>query len=118
MNLGVSLSGFAAAEQALDAIRFEYEGDTVYVCGPTVNYAIYNELGTSKMDARPFARPAAERVQQNLGMAERFVSGSGEAALVRAVALAVEDEMKRIVRQKGIYDTGTLHASISIQEVE
>lgn len=32
----------------------------------SVNYAIFQELGTSRMRARPYLRPAAERAYQGL----------------------------------------------------
>lgn len=47
--------------------RTEYDGGTGYVVyggGPEdVDYAVYQELGTSIMDAQPYLRPAAYRVR-------------------------------------------------------
>lgn len=42
-----------------NSISHATEGDAVYI-GTNVEYAPYVELGTSRMAARPFLRPAAE----------------------------------------------------------
>lgn len=122
MSWGASVAGIGSTVRLLEALRFDFDDGAIYVVGPTVHYAVYHELGTSKMDARPFARPAAERVQANLDSAAgQFLDGdvveASEDALVRSVALAVEAEMKRIVEAKGIWDTGALHGSISAERV-
>jgi phage gpG-like protein len=117
---GMSITGLVDAIDVLQQLTIEYNLEATYIVGPTVEYAVYHELGTSKMEARPFAKPAAERVQQDLeGKARPFLEGGGgEEAVVRAVALAVEAEMKRIVKQKDIWDTGTLHSSIGVEKIE
>jgi len=116
---GMSISGLDATLDLFDELSMQFEGNTTYVVGPTVKYAIWHEIGTSKMEARPFAQPAAERVQANLeSKIEPFLEGPPtEEALVRATALAVEREMKRIVKAKDIWDTGSLHASIGVEPV-
>ena len=43
-----------------NSITHERESENVEVIGTNVDYAPYVELGTSKMSARPFLRPAAE----------------------------------------------------------
>lgn len=120
---GVNLVGARATVDAFEQLRFRLDGDTVYVVGPTVEYAIWHEIGTSKMEARPFAQPAAERVQQNLEsevgqFLDAGVLDAGEEALVRATALAVQREMQRIITNKDIVDTGTMRASVSIEQVQ
>ena len=75
------------------------------------------------MEARPFARPAAERVQANTAAEVRRISTSqgiplsNEENVIRCAALAVQDRMKRIADQKDIRDTGDLIASIRIEKV-
>ena len=121
MSWGATISGLGATLDTFDAVRMRFDGDTVYVVGPTVEYAVYQDRGTSSIEARPFVGPAAERVGANLSeKAGRFLDAGeqlSEDALVRAVALAVEREMKQIVREKDIWDTGTLHASIGVEQV-
>lgn len=120
---GTTLSGFASAINVLESIKMQWEGGTLYVAGPTVNYAVYQEEGTSKLKARPFMRPAAERVKADPeGYAQRVASSQGinisnEAGFVRALALAVQDEAKRIADAKDIRDSGDLIASITIEDV-
>jgi hypothetical protein len=120
---GTSITGLATAIDVFESIKFQWSGGSVFVVGPTVSYAVHNELGTSKMEARPFMRPAAERVQSD---PERFASEiaasqgidiSTEEGFVRALALAVQNEAKRIANQKDVRDTGDLIASISIEKV-
>lgn len=120
---GVTLLGFANVMDVLESLRVQFEGNTTYLVGPTVSYAIYQEKGTSKIEARPFVKPAAEQVQANLSSeVQRIASAQGialdsEAAVVRCAALAVQDRMKTIARRKEIRDTGDLIGSISIQQV-
>lgn len=39
---------------------------TTYLIGPTVDYAVYVALGTSRMRARPFHKVAAKRLQADV----------------------------------------------------
>lgn len=120
---GTTLVGHASTVSLLESLRFEFgDGGTIHVVGPTVRYSVFHELGTSKMKARPFAKPAAERVQANLdGAIDRFLDvplvDADEDAMARAAALAVQREMQRIITQKDIIDTGTMRSSVSIQKV-
>ena len=55
----ISKSGYKRTGRLRNGITHETDADTVYV-GDNVDYAIYVELGTSKMKERPFIRPAIE----------------------------------------------------------
>jgi hypothetical protein len=120
---GVSVAGLDAVTDMFDQITADFDGDTTYIAGPTVEYAIDNEYGTSKREARPFVRPAAERVQANTAAEVRRISSSqgiplsNEENVIRCAALAVQDRMKRIADRKDIRDTGQLIASIRIEKV-
>jgi hypothetical protein len=121
---GMSITGLAETIDLFREIQMQWSGDTLYVAGPTVKYAVYQELGTSQIEARPFMGPAAERVQANAEThAQQMAASQGiniasEDGLVRALALAVQNEGKRIANQKGVRDTGALIASISIERVQ
>jgi phage gpG-like protein len=122
MRWGVTLTGLSQTIKALESLRFQFADGVTYVAGPTVEYAVFHELGTSKMKARPFARPAAERVQANPSLAGQFVEANSllevnEEELVKATALAVEQEMVRTITRKGIIDTGTLRESVKTERV-
>ena len=123
MSWGVSLTGFNAATGLFDQITTDFDGDATYIAGPTVDYAIKHEYGISKMEARPFVRPAAEYVRVNLESEVRRISSSQgiplstEENIIRCAALAVQDRMKRIADQKDIRDSGDLIASIRIEKV-
>lgn len=124
MTWGVTLSGFGTALAALETLRFSFDDGAIYVAGPTVEYAVYQDRGTSDIEARPFVRPAAERVEANLGQQlsqlsqAQGLSLTDEDDMVRAAALAVQNEMKRIADRKDIRDTGALINSISIEKVQ
>jgi hypothetical protein len=122
MSWGLSISGLATTMQLLESLQFSVGDEAAYIVGPTVNYAVFVDRGTSKMEARPFVRPAAERVQANLETeVGRFLDGdlgdSSMDAITRAAALAVQREMQRIITQKGAVDTGTLRSSVSVARV-
>lgn len=120
---GMSVAGLASTIDVLEDLRGQFDGDTLYLVGPTVNYAIYNERGTSKMEARPFMRPAWRRVQANTETHVRRMSSSqgiplnSEENIVRCAALAVQNQAKKIADRKGVRDTGDLIASITIEQV-
>ena len=120
---GATLVGLEDALDVLQAVQTRFEGDTVYVAGPTVEYALEQEKGTSGQRARPFVRPAAERVQASpIEYASKIAAAQGinisdEAGLIKALALAVQNEAKRIADAKDIRDTGALINSISIEQV-
>jgi hypothetical protein len=121
---GTTVTGLANAVDVLEAVKMQWDGDTLFVAGPTVNYAVFQERGTSDIEARPFMAPAAARVQADPEhYAQRMASTHGidissDDGFVRALALAVQDEGKRIADQKDIRDTGQLIASISIEQVQ
>jgi len=49
-----------------NSIHTEKKKVGLYWVADAVNYGIYNELGTSRMSAHPFMKPAVEKVQQYL----------------------------------------------------
>lgn len=119
---GMSVSGLDAAVDLLGQIKINFDGEAVYMVGPTVKYAVHHEYGSSKMGARPFARPAANMVQANMASeVERIatsqnISLDNEENIVRCAALAVQDRMRRIADAKDIRDTGQLISSIRVEE--
>lgn len=123
MSWGVALTGFGAAMDLIDDVVVDFSGETTYIAGPTVDYAIWHEVGTSKMEARPFVRPAAERVRQNTGAEIQRISKSqgiplnSEENIIRCAALAVQSRIKEIADRKDIRDTGTLINSVRIARV-
>jgi len=120
---GISVSGFAEVTETLNGLSVDMTGDTAYIAGPTVEYAVEQEMGTSAIEARPFVRPAAEKVRNNLDSEIPRISKSqniplnSEAAIVRVAALAVQDRIKEIADRKDIRDTGQLINSVRIAEV-
>lgn len=124
MSWGVQLLGLSRTLDVLDDLRQQWSGDTLYIVGPTVEYAIYQERGTSAIEARPFMAPAAREVQRNTGSHVRRMASaqsvdiSSEAGVVKAAALAVQNRAKVIAHRKGVRDTGQLIASIRIEQIQ
>ena len=50
----------------LNSTTAEKSGPNLYLVGPTVTYAPYVALGTSRMEARPFHIAAARRLNQDV----------------------------------------------------
>jgi hypothetical protein len=119
---GISVTGIDAVTDLFEEVRVNFEGDTVYLVGPATSYAVYHELGTSKMEARPFMRPAADRVRSNLSMHVQQISTTqnipldSEANVVKCAALAVQNEAKKIADRKDVRESGTTIASIQARK--
>jgi hypothetical protein len=117
----LNIAGIAAATELLEALEVTVEEETaeVYIAAPTVNYAVYQELGTSSIDARPYMRPAAEKVNANISlMLETYGAAAPDAGPAETLAIAVQNEAKKIADQKGVRDTGALINSITYEQVE
>lgn len=119
MNIDLNLDGLEAAINRLDELEDDVETLTTYTVGTAVEYSLYLEFGTSKMDAKPFFRPAINeiRAQGVDGFIAHNTRTSVEAlpdadAVIRVLALALERRVKEIITDKGLIDTGTLRASI------
>lgn len=50
----------------LNSTSVEKSGNDAYLIGPTVQYATYVALGTSRMPARPFHTNAANQLQKKI----------------------------------------------------
>jgi hypothetical protein len=123
MSWGARVVGLSRVLDRFDDIRTRWDGDTLYLAGPQVEYAVYQERGTSSIEARPFMQPAAETVRANPSAHARQMASSQGFSInsqddyVRALALAVMTEGKRIADAKDVRDTGDLIASITIEKV-
>jgi hypothetical protein len=97
--------------------RWDKPSGTWHV-GTAVEYSLFLEFGTSKMDPKPFFRPAlleaqkdlSEFVRKNTRKTLQEVDGPQE--LVKTIAFALERRVKEIITEKGLIDTGTLRASV------
>lgn len=115
----LGLDGLEAAISRLEELESDVETLSAYTVGTGVEYSVYLEFGTSKMDAKPFFRPAINeiRIQGVEGFIRhntRTTADRLETAddVIRVLALALERRVKEIITQKGLIDTGTLRASI------
>lgn len=118
-DFDLSLDGLDEIIEELDDLEDSVETITTFTVGTAVEYSLYLEFGTSKMDAKPFVRPAlAEvRAQGVDGFISRNTGTSVNAlddidSVLRVLALSLERRIKEIITRKGLIDTGTLRASI------
>jgi hypothetical protein len=116
----LQVQGLQNLKESLDDLEADLTGERRFIVGTNVSYAIYLEFGTKKMDPRPFFRPAISELRQS-GVDDFLKDNTNLTAeriedldsLVRALALALERRVKKIITNKSIIDTGTLRASIA-----
>lgn len=60
MQRNIVAVDFVDTGLTLNTVRTDRLNPHQWSIGPTTNYAIYGEFGTSRMAARPFARPALD----------------------------------------------------------
>lgn len=110
-------------EEFGDRIDDWSDGGSVYV-GTAVEYSLYVEMGTSKMDPKPFFRPALAELTADIeGFIDTHTSASVDTMtsaeeLVETIGLALERRVKEIITEKGLIDTGTLRVSVRSVDTE
>lgn len=83
----------------------------VKVVADGVEYALYQEWGTSKMPAQPFMTPAVEAVRPGFAKAfEGAITNDQAEKVVTKTAFDVE----RLAKQNAAVDTGAMRASIHV----
>lgn len=119
MSFELDVSGFEQALNEVDDTLEDLRTTQRYLVGTNVEYAIYLEAGTSKMDAKPFFAPAINEVR--LQGVDGFIRHNTKTSVeqldtvnrvLQVLALALERRIKEIITNKGLIDTGTLRASI------
>lgn len=118
-DIDADLDGLVSLQDTIDDLQENIESTVSYAVGTAVEYAIYLEFGTRNMDPKPFVRPAARTYQESLDAAIAADTNTTLQAiddvdtLVKVVAFGLERRIKRIIRAKGLIETGTLRASIT-----
>ncbi|WP_226479165.1 hypothetical protein [Natrinema amylolyticum] len=114
------IKGLEEHQRQLREERDKWAGDGgKWHVGSAVNYAVYLEYGTSKMDPKPFFRPALAEAEQDLSAfvrdnTKKTVSQiDGPKELVKTVAFALERRVKQIIKEKGLIDTNAMRASVA-----
>jgi hypothetical protein len=118
-EFSLDTSGFESAIEEVNDLIDDVQTGAEFVVGTGVNYAVFLEGGTSKMDAKPFFQPALNEV--TLQGVDGFIAHNTETTVealgtlkqvLAALALAIERRVKEIITTKGLIDTGTLRASV------
>jgi len=118
-DFSLGLDGLEARIEELEDLADDVQTVTTYTVGSGVEYAVYLEFGTSRMDAKPFFRPAISEVRAQ-GVEGFIAHNTGTSvdalpdvdAVIKVLALALERRIKEIITDKGLIDTGTLRASV------
>lgn len=111
MGFTTKFVGFGAMMGEIENLQINIKSDAVYVVGTNVEYAVYQEFGTSKMAAQPYLRPAVREVEREI---PRLAEKAGSAdELVKLVALEIES----VAADKAPVDLGNLMDSISAERV-
>lgn len=127
-DAGLDIEGLDEARASLEALAdgdFDADSDTWWI-GTVVRYAPFLEFGTVKMVAKPFFRPAVQRVKRWWGAGgamggisnrlERQMTFTLDAmaeVTLEQVAFRLEREVKNLIKTKGLIDTGNLRDSIA-----
>lgn len=120
IDVTVEMDGAKQVTSTFDAAIDAAMNEPAWVVGTNVEYAVYLEHGTSRMQPYPFLGPAVEYVMANEadGIADSADSIDG---LIGGIALAIERRAKHYA-SSGVppgpdVDTGTLKSSIRAQRV-
>lgn len=114
-----NLDGLEQHIADLEREQERWEGGDAWFVGTAVEYSVYLEFGTSKMDPKPYFRPTLHEVEargvpgfirQHTATTVEEIGSIDE--LIRTLAFALERRIKEIITKKGLVDTGTLRASV------
>ncbi|ELZ00767.1 HK97-gp10 family putative phage morphogenesis protein [Natrialba asiatica] len=104
---GISISGF---DGLLDSLDYRTSGTVQYTVRAGVDYAIYVEYGTSKMQAQPFLRPAVEEAVRDL---DRIIGSDLDPD---TIADTLANEIADNAQSRAPVDTGALRDSIEVEK--
>ena len=115
---GANLLGMNAVMRQLQNLTVEFDGNAVFVVGPSVKYGVFQEMGTSRMEPNPFLAPAVADFRKNR---KKAVSGPTNSPVNNA-ALYIEKRAKHYattnVDPGPNVRTGNLRASITTRRVK
>lgn len=122
--------GLPQLQAVIRSLGVTLQREETWAVATVVRYAPFHEFGTFKMAARPYFRPGAFRVSAKV--TEKLVESARrktppkiingkqlwevwfapEKAVAAKVAAMLEREIKKVMTEKHIIDTGNLRASI------
>lgn len=101
------MTGVSALTVSLDEIADRWgTSEEAYYVSTNTDYAVHVEFGTSRAQAQPYMRPAAEHAKRNLG------KWSKEASSLRGLLARIVLEIEAYAKDVVPVDTGALRASI------
>lgn len=116
----MKVTGLAELERMLRAWKKAAELERSWWVGTIVEYAIYPELGTRRMPAYRYFLTAVERLlaqgiigSRSEGQEFFRLLVSEDGSSIAWIALKLEREVKVVIREMGLIDTGNLRASFA-----
>jgi len=110
-NNTIEIEGLDGTKDALDGLLSTNEA--TWTIQADVDYAVYVELGTSKMAAQPFLRPAIASVMGGSKASQIAANANSVEELVEGLAEAIAEE----ARSNAPVDSGRLKNSIEAKKV-
>jgi len=115
MAFFVNAIGMSAVTKMFASEATSKEPKPWHVFQGDVEYDIYHELGTAGSPARPHWRPGAAAGFE--AVAELSAKATSLQRLIQLVALRIEANVKKIIQEKDIIDTGDLMRGVQSEEM-
>ena len=115
MGFIVKQIGMASVTKMFASEATSKEPNPWHVFQADVDYDIYHELGTARVPARPHWRPGTAAGFE--AVAELSAKATSLQRLIQLVALRIEGNVKKIIQEKDIIDTGNLMRGVQSEEM-
>ena len=112
MAWGMTMVGMAATTRYLKKMAPAVP-DT-WVIGPNTDYDVYIEFGTPRMPARPCVKTGAERAMVKINELASKAKDFNE--FLRLLAFSVEKEIKDVIKEWDVIDTGNYWRSVTAEK--
>lgn len=111
MGNNIDVDGLSGVLTTLEGVKPDNK-TTAWEVGSDVEYSIYVEYGTSKMQAQPYLRPA---VNQTMREADKYLARADDVdEFIELLAKSVEEK----ATARAPVDTGRLKRSITAEKIE
>jgi len=108
----MSMLGYAALKKSFEGMM---PGKTdVWEIGPETDYDVYIEYGTSRMPARPCVKTGSEKAMAKMDQLASKAKDFND--FLRLLALSTEREIKTVIQEWSVIDTGNYFRSVTAEK--